>query len=109
MPGRRKSRDLQKNLAARTKSKGKEIEIIGLEEGLEEFCLSRGDGYETVDEEAGGTPELEEEEDSYDAPGIRSDYEGGIRGVSIVGKRVEVCYIPVTWIPVNDVLLSCAV
>ena len=50
----------------RTKSKGKEIEVISLEEELEEFRLSGGDGYETVDEEVGDTSGLkEEEEDSF--------------------------------------------
>ena len=34
-------------------SKGREIEVIGLEEEPEEFHLSEGDGYETVDEEEG--------------------------------------------------------
>ena len=43
----------KKKLAPRTKSKGKGIEVISLEEELEEFHLSGGDGYETVDEEAG--------------------------------------------------------
>ena len=48
-----KKQGTTKKLAPRTKSKGKEIEVISLEEDLEEFRLSGGDGYETVDEEAG--------------------------------------------------------
>ena len=57
--------------------------------------MSEGDGYETVDAEVGDTSGLkEEEEDSFvdidDIPGTRSDQEGGIRGTSMVGRRVEV-------------------
>ena len=56
--------------------------------------MSGSDGYETVDEEAGDTPVLEEEEDSFvdidGTPGTRCDQEGGIRGTRMVGKRVEV-------------------
>ena len=36
-----------KKLVLRAKSKGKEIEVISLEEELEEFHLSGGDGYQT--------------------------------------------------------------
>ena len=95
LPGRRrKSREQQKKLAPRTKSKGKEIEVISLEEELEEFYLSESDGYETVDAEVGDTSGLEEEDDSFvdidDMPGRRSDQKGGIRGTGMVGKRVEV-------------------
>ena len=52
----KKKQGATKKLAPRTKSKGKEIEVISLEEELEEFHLSESDGYETVDEEAGNTP-----------------------------------------------------
>ena len=57
--------------------------------------MSEGDGYETVDAEVGDTLWLEgEEEDSFvdidDIPGTRCDQEGGIRGTSVVGRRVEV-------------------
>ena len=55
-PGRRKIKVLHyKKLAPRTKPKGKEIEVVSPEEDPEEFHLSGGDGYETVDEEAGDT------------------------------------------------------
>ena len=48
-----------------------------------------------MDEEAGDTPGLEEEEEDLfvdidGTPGIRCDQEGGIRGTGMVGKRVEV-------------------
>ena len=74
----KKKQGAAEKLADRTKSKGKEIEVINLEEGLEEFHLSEGDGYETVDAEVGDTSGLEgEEEDSFvdidDIPGTRSD------------------------------------
>ena len=76
-----------KELVPRTKSKGKEIEAIKLEEELEEFHLSEADVYETVDEEAGDTSGLEEEEDSFvdidGIPGTRCDQEGGIKGTGI--------------------------
>ena len=57
--------------------------------------MSGSDGYETLDEEAGNTPGLEEEEeDSFvnigGTPGIRCNQEGGIGGTGMVGKRVEV-------------------
>ena len=57
--------------------------------------MSGGDGDETVDEEAGDTSGLEEEEgdssvDIDSTPGTRRDLEGGIRGTGMVGKRVEV-------------------
>ena len=57
--------------------------------------MSGSDGYETVDEEAGDTPGLEEEEeDSFvdidGTPGTRCDQEGGIRGTGMVVKRVDV-------------------
>ena len=57
--------------------------------------MSGGDGYETVDEEAGDASELEEEEeDSFvdidGTSGTRCDQEGGIRGTAMVGRRVEV-------------------
>ena len=46
--------------------------------------MPKGDGYETVNEYVGDSSGLEEE-DSFgnidDTPGIRSDYEGGVRGV----------------------------
>ena len=90
----KKNRGTAEKLADRTKSKGKEIEVINLEEGLEEFHLSEGDGYETVDAEVGDTLGLEGEEDSFvdidDILGTRSDQEGGVRGTSMVGRRVEV-------------------
>ena len=41
-----------------------EIEAISLEEELEEFDLSWGGGYETVDEEVGNAPRFEEEEEN---------------------------------------------
>ena len=91
----KKKQAATKKLALRTKSKGKEIEVISLEEELEEFHLSGGDGDETVDEEAGDTSGLEEEEEDSSVdidgtPGTRRDLEGGIRGTGMVGKRVEV-------------------
>ena len=91
----KKKQRTAKKLAPRTKSKGKEIEVISLEEEPEEFYLSDGDGYETVDAEVGDiSGSEEEEEDSFididDIPGTRSDQEGGVRGTGIVGKRVEV-------------------
>ena len=49
----KKKQGTAEKLAARTKSKGKEIEVINLGEDLEEFHLSEGDGYETVDAEVG--------------------------------------------------------
>ena len=91
----KKKQGAAEKLADRTKSKRKEIEVINLEEGLEEFHSSEGDGYETVDAEVGDISGLEgEEEDSFvdidDIPGTRSDQEGGVRGTSMVGRRVEV-------------------
>ena len=53
--------------------------------------MSKGDGYETVDEGVGDTSGLKEKEekgslvDIDDTPGM-SGYEGG---VGVVGKRVE--------------------
>ena len=44
----KKKQGTTKKLVPRTKSKGKEVEVISLEEGLEEFHLSGGDDYETV-------------------------------------------------------------
>ena len=52
----KKKQGATKKRVSRTKLKGKEIEVISLEEELEEFHLSGSDGYETVDEEAGNTP-----------------------------------------------------
>ena len=49
----KKKQGTAEKLAARTKSKGKEIEVINLGEDLEEFHLSEGDGYETVGAEVG--------------------------------------------------------
>ena len=49
----KKKQGTAEKLAARTKSKGEEIEVINLGEDLEEFHLSEGDGYETVDAEVG--------------------------------------------------------
>ena len=91
----KKKQGTTKELVPRTKSKGKEIEVISLEEELEGFHLSGGDGYEIVDEGAGDTSGLEEEEeDSFvdidGTPGTRRDQEGGIRGTDIVGRSVEV-------------------
>ena len=93
----KKKQGTTKKLVPRTKSKGKEIEVISLEEELEEFHLSAGDGYETVDEEVGDsdTSGLEEkEEDSFidinGTPGTRCGQEGAIRGTGMMGKRVEV-------------------
>ena len=91
----KKKQAATKKLALRTKSKGKEIEVISLEEELEGFQLSGGHGDETVDEEAGDTSGLEEEEEDSSVdidgtPGTRRDLEGGIRGTGMVGKRVEV-------------------
>ena len=40
----KKKQGTTKKLVPRTKSKGKEIEVVSLEEGLEEFHLSGGDG-----------------------------------------------------------------
>ena len=82
-------------LVPRTKSKGREVGVVDLEEELEEFHLSGADAYETMDEEAGDTSGLEEEEeDSFvdidGTPGTRCDREGGIRGTGMVGKKVEV-------------------
>ena len=84
-----------KKLALRTKSKGKEIEVISLEEELEEFHLSGGDGDGTVDEEASDTSGLEEQEKDSSVviegtPGTRFDLEGGIRETGMVGRRVGV-------------------
>ena len=91
----KKKQGTAEQLAARTKSKGKGIAVINLDEELEEFYLSEGDGYETMDAEVGDTSGLEgEEEDSFvdidDIPGTRSDQEGGIIGTSMAGRRVEV-------------------
>ena len=44
LPERRKAVDCKK-LPVRTKPKGKRIEVISLEGELEEFRLSKGDGY----------------------------------------------------------------
>ena len=57
--------------------------------------MSDGNGYETVDAEAGDTSGLEEEEeDSFvdidNIPGTRSDQGGGVGGTGMVGKKVEV-------------------
>ena len=95
LPGRRRKVGNSKKLAPRTKSKGKQIEVISLEEEPEEFYLSDGDGHKTVDVEVGDiSGSEEEEEDSFvdidDIPGTRSDQEGGVRGTGMVGKRVEV-------------------
>ena len=61
----KKKQGTAEKLADRTKSKRKEIEVINLEEELEEFHLSKGDSYETVDAEVGDILGLEgEEEDS---------------------------------------------
>ena len=51
----KKMQGIAEKLAARNKSKGNEIEVINLGEDLEEFHLSEGDGYETVDAEVGDT------------------------------------------------------
>ena len=95
----KKKQGTTKELVPRTKSKGKEIEVISLEEELEEFHLSGGDDCETMDKEAGDTSGLEEEEeDSFvdidGTPGTRHDQEGGIRGTDMVGRRVEVVTRP---------------
>ena len=92
---RKKKQGATKKLAPRTKSKGKEIEVVSLVEELEEFHLSGSDGYEIVDKEEGDTPGLEEEEEDSSVdidgtPGTRCDQEDGIRGTGMVGKRVEV-------------------
>ena len=55
----KKKQGTAKKPAAKTRTKGKGVEVISLEEELEEFCLSEGDGYETVDEEVGDTSGLE--------------------------------------------------
>ena len=90
----KKKQGTAEKLAARTKSKGKGIAVINLDEELEEFYLSEGDGYETMDAEVGDTSGLEGEEDSFvdidDIPGTRSDQEGGIRGTSMMARGVEV-------------------
>ena len=57
--------------------------------------MSEADAYETVDEEAGDTSGLEEEEeDSFvdidGTPGTWCDQEGEISGTGIVGRKVEV-------------------
>ena len=62
LPGRRKSGELQKP-AAGAGSEGRRIEAISLKEDLGGLHLSGGGGYETVDEEVGDTPRLEEEGD----------------------------------------------
>ena len=85
LPGIRKGRELQR-LAARTKSEGRGTEAISLEEKLGEFHLSGGGGYETVDEEMGDTPRLEEEEDNPlaetdDNPGTESNQRVGLEGL----------------------------
>ena len=41
----KKRQGTAKKLTARTKSKGKEIEVISLDEEPEEFYLSEGDSY----------------------------------------------------------------
>ena len=52
--GQEKKQGATKKLDVRTKSKGKEIEVISLSENLEEFYLSEGDGYKTVGAVRGG-------------------------------------------------------
>ena len=81
----KKKQGTTKKLAPRTKSKEKEIEVISLEEELEDFHLSGGNGFETVDEEAGDTSGLEEEEeDSFvDIDGTRA--QGVIMRVGLEG------------------------
>ena len=65
LPGRRKAGNY-KRLTARTKSEGREIEAVSLDEELGDFHLSGGGGYETVDEEAGDILRLRGEEgDSF--------------------------------------------
>ena len=53
-----------------------------------------GCGHKTVDEEAGDTSGLEEEEDSFvdidGTLGTRCDQKCGIRGTGMMGKWVEV-------------------
>ena len=63
LPRRRKKARYYKKTSAENQVKGKEIEVISLEEELEEFRLSGGDDYETVDKEAGNTSGLEDEEE----------------------------------------------
>lgn len=56
--------------------------------------MSKGDGYETVDEKVGDIPKLEEEEDSFadtdGTSGTKSDQESGTKWTGMVGKRVKV-------------------
>ena len=51
LPGRRKKQGTSKKLAARIKSKGKELKVVSLGEELGEFYCSEGDGFETVNVE----------------------------------------------------------
>ena len=59
----KKKQGTAEKLAARTKSKGKKIQVINLGGDQEEFHLSEGDGYETVDAEVGDTSGLKGEEE----------------------------------------------
>ena len=55
--------------------------------------MPEGDSYETVDAEVGDALALEEEDlfvDIGDILSTRNGQEGGIRGTSMVRKRVEV-------------------
>ena len=82
LPGRKAGN--HKKLAARTKSKGSEIEAISLVEEPGEFRPSGGGGFETVDEEVGDTSRLGENDsflDINDTPGTRSNQGVGSEGL----------------------------
>ena len=80
-----------KELAPSTKPKVKKLKSLA-KRRAEGSHLSGGDGYETVDEEGGYTSGLEKEEESSvdiaDTLGTRSDREGRVREIGMVGKRV---------------------
>lgn len=63
----KKKRGTTKILAPRAMSKGKEIEVISLENELKKFHLSGDDGYESAEEEGVNAKRLElgKEEDSF--------------------------------------------
>ena len=71
----------------RTKSGGREIEAISLEEELGEFHLSGGGGYETADEKVVGDTRRfdQEKDDSFvdidDTQGTKSNQRVGLEGL----------------------------
>ena len=81
----KKKQGTTKELVPRTKPKGKGIEVISLEEELEEFHLSGGDDYETVDTGAGDTSGLEEEEENSFVDIDGTPAQGMIRRVGLEG------------------------